>query len=428
MHRCWTRNNSKWQQICSFDPNCWLASTSRIEIKFNLLHVHHRFQLEICAWPKWNCKMTKWLWICWCIAFWSQVKNHAFSGYQIYAIFWYVFFSVCVYLKATGFTNVAASSSSRDHMVSCWNRHHLCWNATHYIDCIIDRGHTHQPTLFACRSDSVCNMDTSSKRSCLQVHRDHAYFLRTIHFMKKRKQQPVAVQEHMPSYYPNLQSFASLLVAPTPAANRPPPDELPEIEDEIAFLSDLVAFPIQRPNRRPHPTPSSSLTNDDADFGEWPVDFDEKPVETAAEPFRCRFFGRYAHPTDCRRYYQCYGSGANYSERWCDDGLAFNPRWLRCETDWSNCKDIPWCKANNQLLPDFHDRQHYFICIRRSYIFFVEDYSVYRRTCPAGEVFNLLKQTCNEPHPKWNDPFGQNLILFEIIRWIKCQCQLIFVT
>lgn len=287
------------------------------------------------------------------------------------------------------------------HELSCLNRHHLCWNATHYIDCNGD--HPTIVILNACPTNSVCNLDNNSQRTCLPVHSDYVPRFRTIVIKKKRKQQQVALQEHMPSNYPNLQNIASLLTAPSPpAANRPPPEDLPDIIDEIAFLSDLVAFPILRPNRRPHPTASSTVMHDDSDFGEWPNDVaDDKPVETAAEPFRCRFFGRYAHPTDCRRYYQCHGSGDNYSERWCDDGLAFNPRWLRCESDWSICKDIPWCKTNHQLLPDFHDKQHYFICVRRTYIFFVEDYSVYRRTCPSSEQFNLSEKKCIEaPHPK----------------------------
>lgn len=236
------------------------------------------------------------------------------------------------------------------------------------------------------------------------VHRDYVRRLATI--LAHKREQHQLIEEHLSEHmggglseYPNLQSIASLLVAPQ--VNRPPPDNVPDIPDEVAFLSELPSFPILRPNRRPTPTAAEPAVYQDDDFGEWsdetPPD-EQKPVETAAEPFRCRFFGRYAHPTDCRRYYQCHGSGTAFTERTCDDGLTFNSRWLRCESDWSNCKDIPWCKSDHQVLPDFRDKNHYFICVRRSYLFFVEDYSIFRRSCPTGQVFSLQKQGCQEPH------------------------------
>lgn len=315
-------------------------------------------------------------------------------------------------------------SSARSATVTygsvCSNRRHFCQNATSYIKC--NNAHAHTDTInlatydgvIECAAGSVCNLQYTSRKPCLQVHRDFVHrFSRRLHLIKKikkkRQQQQQDPEDEMldeqvsgggASHYPNLQNFASLLTRPQPpqpSINRPPPESLASIQDEIAFLSELPSFPIQRPNDTSDPT-ASPHNIDDNELGMWADEMavdEQKPVETAAEPFRCRFYGRYAHPTDCRRYYQCHGSGPNFTERTCDDGLAFNPRWLRCENDWSNCKDIPWCKANNQLLPDFHDKQRYFICVRRSYIFFVEDYSVYRRSCMPDQVFDLQKQRCH---------------------------------
>lgn len=202
------------------------------------------------------------------------------------------------------------------------------------------------------------------------------------------------------SPFAEIQGIASLFATPPPPSlNTPAPDSLPPIDDDISFLSQLPFFPILRPSRRPNPVNDDPPAYQDMDFelsdeqGSLPPD-EHKPIEAAVEPFHCRFFGRYAHESDCRRYYVCYGPGTSHTERTCRDGQAFHPRHLRCGEDWSACKFIPFCKENYQVLPDFHHKQHYYVCVRRNYYIFGEDFNVYRRTCQSGMIFNIQKKSC----------------------------------
>lgn len=109
--------------------------------------------------------------------------------------------------------------------------------------------------------------------------------------------------------------------------------------------------------------------------------------------FKCRSTGKFPHPTDCHKFYLCWGEiQGNLT---CGPDQVFDKTLLRCSDDWSVCKKTPQCKRNKQSLPDPEDDQKYFICIRsRNW----RRLSAYHRSCKQGQVFSPRKQRCSDSH------------------------------
>lgn len=112
------------------------------------------------------------------------------------------------------------------------------------------------------------------------------------------------------------------------------------------------------------------------------------------EGWECSRLGRYAHPVDCQRYIRCTFRGENTVYE-CDDDEAYDPDQRECTTDWSSCEALEQCLYHRQLLEDPSDANGYFICIsnRRA---FHESYTVYRRQCSEGRIFDDDYQQCME--------------------------------
>lgn len=108
--------------------------------------------------------------------------------------------------------------------------------------------------------------------------------------------------------------------------------------------------------------------------------------------------GKYAHPIDCQKYVMCQKNGLFSKEisntvYECQDDEAYDPKLRACTTDWSSCEALEQCLYNRQLIEDPSDENSYFICIRDSGKF-KETYSVYRRDCTPGRVFDPDYQLC----------------------------------
>lgn len=125
-----------------------------------------------------------------------------------------------------------------------------------------------------------------------------------------------------------------------------------------------------------------------------------KPINNNSGPctitsgWKCPKFGRHPHPSNCRKYIQCAFNGAN-TVYICDFNQGYDPKTNRCIDDWSSCGSLAKCNYDKELLVDPYDFTSYFICVRQRGIGGKQKgFRVYRRKCPNGRKFNLVKQRC----------------------------------
>lgn len=117
------------------------------------------------------------------------------------------------------------------------------------------------------------------------------------------------------------------------------------------------------------------------------------------EGWSCPRQGRYAHPIDCQKYVQCQKSGGPFSKDLqntvyeCEDDESYDPSIRSCTTDWSSCEALEQCLYHRQLIEDPSDDNSYFICIRDQNKF-KESYSLYRRDCTPGRVYDADYGLC----------------------------------
>lgn len=116
------------------------------------------------------------------------------------------------------------------------------------------------------------------------------------------------------------------------------------------------------------------------------------------EGWTCPRQGKYAHPIDCQKYVQCTKNGV-FSKQLsntvyeCADDESYDPNIRSCTTDWSSCEALEQCLYSRQMIEDPSDDNSYFICIRDPNKF-KESYSLYRRDCTPGRVFDPDYQLC----------------------------------
>lgn len=125
---------------------------------------------------------------------------------------------------------------------------------------------------------------------------------------------------------------------------------------------------------------------------------DENTGCSIVEGWTCPRKGRYAHPIDCQKYVECSKSGP-FSKTLtntvyeCDDDESYDPDIRSCTTDWSTCEALEQCLYHRQLIEDPSDDNSYFICIKDQKKF-KESYTLYRRDCTAGRIFDPDYQLC----------------------------------
>lgn len=105
--------------------------------------------------------------------------------------------------------------------------------------------------------------------------------------------------------------------------------------------------------------------------------------------WHCRKHGVYPHPTSCQKYIQCNFCGANtvYS---CAYDESFDGK--RCSSDWSTCDALKDCQFDRELIVDPWNKAQYFICVRKKG--FHDNFFVFRRHCPDGLEFDVVRQQC----------------------------------
>lgn len=127
-------------------------------------------------------------------------------------------------------------------------------------------------------------------------------------------------------------------------------------------------------------------------FGNKKQQGDEDTGCTIVEGWECPRLGKYAHPVDCQRYVKCSLKGEN-SVFECEEDEAYDPDQRQCTTDWSSCDALDQCLYHRQLIEDPSDEGGYFICIRNQNKF-KESYTLYRRPCTEGRLFDPDYQLC----------------------------------
>lgn len=116
----------------------------------------------------------------------------------------------------------------------------------------------------------------------------------------------------------------------------------------------------------------------------------QKPCKITSG-WKCPKFGRHPHPSNCRKYIQCTFGGEN-SVYTCGLDEAYDPKANRCTDDWATCGMLSQCKFDRELLIDPYDRNGYFICVRQRGK--KNRFRVYRRQCPRGKIFDVVRQRC----------------------------------
>ncbi|XP_053671488.1 retinitis pigmentosa 1-like 1 protein [Anopheles nili] len=116
------------------------------------------------------------------------------------------------------------------------------------------------------------------------------------------------------------------------------------------------------------------------------------PQAPGSGSFLCPAAGRYAHPTDCHRYYVCFWLpfGLFSLEQNCLAGYAYNPTLERCTADQSVCFPGEFTCMGPGRFPDPADPTQYFWCVWNMFGGYLE----YKMQCPAGQVFNPYRGRC----------------------------------
>lgn len=110
---------------------------------------------------------------------------------------------------------------------------------------------------------------------------------------------------------------------------------------------------------------------------------------TITSGWECPKFGRYPHPSNCRKYVQCRLCGNNQVYE-CPFEQAFDGK--QCSSDWSACSQISECKYDREVLADPWDESNYFICVRKKAT--IHKFFIFRRFCPEGHIFDINQLQC----------------------------------
>lgn len=162
---------------------------------------------------------------------------------------------------------------------------------------------------------------------------------------------------------------------------------LDPLNDDDMSLNDIIPL---LPNRTHQSTVTDNPLNSDIRKPNKP-----KPQTcTITSGWKCPRFGRHPHPANCRKYIQCTFGGENTVYN-CGFNEAFDPKANRCTDDWISCASLAKCKYDKELLIDPYDKASYFICVRqRGVAGKKKNFRIYRRQCPRGRIFDIVKQRC----------------------------------
>lgn len=185
---------------------------------------------------------------------------------------------------------------------------------------------------------------------------------------------------------------------------------------ELDYINQNTVQPVSEINSKPAPAPAFNLTsqfnalNDSSPLpsqkllpfgltsGSLTSIFSNTAfTNTIASTSSCTIIGKFA-TASCTTYNHCYGFGRGQLGITCPTDFAFDAHYKHCSLNWSTCPLLARCTTNGQLIADPTDQTRFFICILNQRSLFAttyeKQYSVFRRSCPAGQRFVVANQGC----------------------------------
>lgn len=118
----------------------------------------------------------------------------------------------------------------------------------------------------------------------------------------------------------------------------------------------------------------------------------------------CSSVGRAPYPRDCEKYILCTRSNILINN--CPRDFAFNRNTNNCVRDWSSCPFIGPCRYSGQKLTAPGDSSGFLLCVARfsgdrfsdeeqQRLPGLNNFRVFKRNCPNGEIFDTSLGTCN---------------------------------